>query len=242
MRDSYRKLLDLYAEILVDLEEGMENPVEVDLGAGNVALKFPQQDAQHAMIMKIAVAISGLNACMILLDAGHVFEIGVLERTIEDAAQDANFFAKAVVRQEWTKHHEKHLADFWAEPFDDAGDVTGTIRRSDGAKRDKIRSYLVDKSPDPYNAGRAGTTIFVLDSGYIHAHSRNIMEIYDHRTQQLAVAGVTLPLTLLGYQADVGGYLFRVGIVLHRIMKALHRTRHESELTEQLTRFAQTGA
>jgi len=104
-----------------------------------------------------------------------------MQRTIDEIEQDIWFLCLAVINSDITGLHTEYLQYFYSEEFADAGDLVGSRIGRGMVKRDKIRAYVHRSSlsgPELERANEVGKTITKAYSGYIHAASPHIMDMY----------------------------------------------------------------
>ncbi|WP_454827904.1 hypothetical protein [Pseudoxanthomonas wuyuanensis] len=237
MISEYQRIVDFYERILRDFEGVMDRPVLVDLGGGIEALRFSRKDTNHAIVMKLIVAVSGLNACTTLLKAGHVYEQGVLQRVIDDACEDAMFLALPLLGGEMTERHEKFLADFWAEEYEDASDTANTLKKREMPRRDKIRAYVANFGEDPSTANKTAKSVYKAYSGFVHGAAMHIMEIYDPRRGGFSVRGMHGTPRMEEYCFDIWNYIYRTGLAFRAAAKAFGAAEHDELILKRLVEF-----
>ena len=191
---------------------------------------------------KTARYISGLHAGNVLLKHGFVQELGALQRTLDDFAQDATFLALACIYDDVTPLHTKYLTSFWMEE-PTYGDFALDQRNKDEVPRRSIISYISrrmnDGTPDHAEVA-TGKYILRFYSGYIHGAAPHLMDMYDPTARRFAVDGVTFPALLAAHQHDFENYMFRGVILMAVAAQALRdKETHDSamKLHDQVAPF-----
>jgi len=172
--DFYRNSIEKLEEIISAFEQELERPA---LKGGSFAYKSPT--LKHICFLKAIRIISGLNALVVLLEAGYLTEMGVLLRTIGECVNDIYFLLEKFPDK--TPEVEKYISIFLNKDADElqiVEDETKRIRRTKArtilASRVRVlaehMNLLVDRDAVYKN--------YDTYSGYVHACYPNIMELY----------------------------------------------------------------
>lgn len=162
------------------LESAVSQPQKVPFRKSSV-FRYANKGIREAIIQKLARSISGLNAISILLPAGFAQEVSVLFRTLDEINEDIMFLATAATSNGRTTLHEKYLKAFFAEPVFSRPQGAMDIAKPDLVPRRKVRAHVMNvlgrgvNVPQALAAGEALGTAF---SGYVHANSESIMDMY----------------------------------------------------------------
>ncbi|MBR1232480.1 hypothetical protein [Bradyrhizobium sp. AUGA SZCCT0182] len=143
--------------------------------------RYAEQSIRQAIVQKLARLISGLHSVEALLERGLFQEQGIMQRGLDEIEEDIWFLALAVINSDITDRHMEYLRYFYAEEFSDQNDVVGSRLSRGMVKRDKIRAYVHGSSLSGAELERAkdvGRTISKAYSGYVHAASPHIMDMY----------------------------------------------------------------
>ena len=84
----------------------------VDLGFGEV-YRYGDQSIEAAIIQKLARVVSGLDACIVLLESGFVQELGALQRILDALDEDIFFLCQPLLGVERTELHNLYLDAFY---------------------------------------------------------------------------------------------------------------------------------
>lgn len=238
----HARMLKIYEAMLRDFESGMTRPVPIDLGDGNWILRLPQRDAQHAILLKLAMVLSGMNAAFVLLHNGHILEQAAIQRMIDEANEDILFLVLGVNNDDWTDLHKRYLDSFWAEEFDDFSHVVESHKSRDQVRRKKIHAYNARHLEDPSRSGKLSDVIHKLYSGFVHGAAAHIMEIYDPDTGGFAVRGMSGTPKVYDHAYDIWNVVYRTGLSFLFASRAYGSDRHEQLVTKHLKAFqAATG-
>ena len=169
----YRETIDRLEKVIGVFEEELEKPKLVH---GTLVYKSPT--VKHVCMLKGARIISGLNALLVLFQAGYVTEMGVLVRTIGDCINDIYFLLEHF--PETPPEVEKYMSNFFSESINepeieqDEKKIYRTKARKIYASRARLLSEHIN-----FPVGQDMVyKIYSAYSGYVHASYPSIMEIY----------------------------------------------------------------
>ena len=130
--------------------------------------RFVEQLPGQLLIQKLARQITGVQTLDLLLLSGHLQEIGVLFRTLDEIHEDVCFIALGVTTGSWTPHHDDYARYFWSDD---------EKNRQPPVPRKTVRAYVNRAlgQPDPSTADAVGREIHKAFSDYTHARSGPIM-------------------------------------------------------------------
>jgi hypothetical protein len=143
--------------------------------------RYAEQTIQQAIVQKLARMISGLHAIKGLLELGLFQEQGVIQRVVDEIEEDISFLSLAVIHSDVTALHAEYLRYFYAEEFTDTDNIVDSHASRGMIRREKIRAYIHSKATLENNSQRANTVGKVMTkaySGYVHAASPHIMDMY----------------------------------------------------------------
>lgn len=233
----YQTALAVMEATLRDYEDGMERPVPFKAGMNGKILRLPKQDIYHAMLLKLVAMLSALNAAYLLACNGHVLEQAAIERIADEASEDVTFLALGAINGT-TDLHNRFLAAFWAEEFDDFNNTSGSHRSREMVPRRKIRSHIHSVHPhDPSTGNQAANIIAKAYSGYVHAAAPHIMEVYGLGANRFSVTGMLGTPRAADYAKDLWNYLYRGFIAFITAAKAFGSEEHVEALSDHLQRF-----
>jgi hypothetical protein len=154
------------------------------------------------LLQKLARQISGVQTIDLLLLAGHLQEVGVLYRMLDEIEEDILFVVLGIRTQNWTPHHNKYVSYFWSEDDDD---------KQPPDQRKTIRAYVnraVGQS-DPSRGDAVGRIIHKVYSDYIHARSAPIMAMVKGPPPRFDLDGIHHEGARLPYVDQNPTYFYR---------------------------------
>ena len=239
MHQLFDDMLNVMDSVFRDFEAAVPAPVKVENEVGWV-FRYRDQSPLQAIIQKLALVQSGLRAAKILLSNGHIYELAMLERVVDEANEDISFLVDAVSNDNLTPLHERYLAAFWQEEFSDYSDPLGSEQKRDMVPRKKIRAYLARMEGMENNPSRyvdLTTTISKTLSGYVHGASSQLMQIYGGRPAHFHTKGMLGTPQIKEHTDDLWNYMYR-GFLSHIFAaKAFGSQEHVDLLIENKKRF-----
>lgn len=150
------------------LASRVQPPQFVNLRSGP-EFRYVEKSIHQAIVQKLARVVSGLNASIVLLEAGYVQESGALQRMLDEFNEDILFLSLGVIYNDISDLHERYLANFYMEEFDpDKGNKTQARAM---IPRKKIRAYCANSKAggsDPSTHLKAGKDVSSVYSGFVH--------------------------------------------------------------------------
>jgi hypothetical protein len=197
------------------------------------AMRYEEKTIHQAILQKAARLVSGLHAIRVLMLAGLGQEQAVIQRTVDEIDEDIVFLAQAVASGELTELHERYLADFWAEEFDEPTALASTQRRG-MVKRKNIRAAIARSSglPDPSWQDTVKETNYKSYSGFVHAASPHIMDMCGGDPPRFHLATLRGTPRMASHGEDALNYFFRG----HLTMAVAANAFGEAKLAESLLR------
>lgn len=143
--------------------------------------RFPNEGVAEAALLKGARIISALNTLIHLLRSGHVQEMGVICRTIDDFFLEIPFLLEGFPNNELSVTQRKFLDDFYQEEFDKPENPLESTQKRKTVSRKKIYASVgraMSEIVDPQQGQKVFRTIGKTFSGYVHGANSHIMELY----------------------------------------------------------------
>ena len=179
------------------------------------AFRYNEKSIQQAIVQKLARMVSTLHAARLLLNHGFVQEVGTLQRILDELQLDTIFLRNGI--EDPDNLHKDYLCDFYQEEFD-AEDALRSTQKRKTVPRRKIHAHnarFFAKNPafkiDPSTGSNVLRTLQRTYSGYVHAASPHIMDMYGGlppRFQMRGMLGTRLHQT---HRQDLANY-FRRGL------------------------------
>ena len=174
--------------------------------------RYERKGIHEALLQKLARSISGLNTIAVLLNAGYVQEIGVLFRTLDEIHEDIFFLATAETNAAKTERHDQYLQAFYSEAIFSRPKESLDIPKPNTAPRKKIRAHTMNTLGQGVNTSRAlaaGESIGTAYSGYVHAASENIMDMYGGDPPHFHLTGMRGTPRVSAFAKDAENYIYR---------------------------------
>ena len=209
---------DIYEQILLRLEHTVNllagrvaDPKLIDFGS-YYAFRHVEKSIHQAIVQKLARMVSTLDAARLLLDHGFVQEQASLQRVLDEIQEDIIFLVFGILRRETTSPlHSEYLDSFFAEEFDAETAIKSTQKRSMVPRR-KIRSYLARNGFSPFDPSSSIELLRTMSktySGYVHAASPHIMDMYGGEPRRFHMRGMRGNPVYEGHREDLWNYFYR---------------------------------
>jgi len=172
--------------------------------------RYVEKTVLQAVIQKLARLVSGLRAARLLMEEGFVQEQAALQRMLDEVMEDVSFLSFSVIADEITPVHEAFLDAFFLEEFQDCDAVTSSYRPT--VPRQKIRAYIDRITSGPKGSSAhldASRTVSKTYSGYVHAASPQIMDMYGGNPQRFFMNGLRGTERHAEHRADLWNYFYR---------------------------------
>jgi hypothetical protein len=198
------------------LETKVPPPVRKSWRNGFV-FRYAEQAIHQALVQKLARMISGLHAIQVLLEHGLFQEQGMVQRASDEIGEDISFLSLGVIRNENTARHREFLEYFYAEEFGDPSNVVGSHKSRGMVKREKIRAYIeadLATGPEAVRAKAAGKVLTKAYSGFIHAASPHIMDMYGGVPPRFDVNGAFKNFRYAEHARDALNYFYRAVLTM----------------------------
>lgn len=189
----------LFSEIARQLEavfhklEAKVSPPEFVRQGDDFVFRYTDQSIKAAIIQKCARMISGLNACLVLLESGFVQELGSIFRMLDEFNEDIAFLCEAIRTGEVTELHQKYLEYFYLEEFDNPESSFLSTQKRPPVPRKKIHAAIARiecQEVNPSDLQELHRTISSTYSGFVHAASTHCMDMYGGNPPKFHVSGM----------------------------------------------------
>lgn len=193
------------------LELAITSPQKV-VHRDSFVYRYANKGIHEALLQKLARSLSGLNAVAALLDAGYVQEVGVLFRTLDEIQEDIFFLASAKTNGARTERHTQYLEAFYSEAVFSRPEGSLDIPKPNLVPRKKIRAHTMSVLGQGVNVSQAlaaGEGVSTAYSGYVHAASENIMDMYGGNPPCFHVQGMLGTSRIAACAQDAENYVYR---------------------------------
>ena len=174
--------------------------------------RYANKGIHEALIQKLARSISGLNAVAVLISAGYVQEAGVLFRTLDEIQEDIFFLASAETNGARTDRHTQYLDAFYSEAVFSRPDGSLNVPKPNLVARKKIRAHTMNVLGRGVSVSKllaASESIGTAYSGYVHAASENIMDMYGGDQPHFHTQGMLGTPRVASSAREAENYIYR---------------------------------
>jgi hypothetical protein len=156
------------------------------------------------------------------MEQGLVQEQAAMQRILDELNEDISFLAYAAIYDDYTELHKKYLDAFYEEEFDAPTPMQSSQKRP-MVSREKIRAFITRSKMaggDPSSGVKLTRTISKSYSGYVHAASPQIMDMYGGNPLRFHVHGLPGTVRQEEHRYDLWNYFFRSIIAFALVAKA----------------------
>ncbi|WP_397409812.1 hypothetical protein [Polaromonas sp.] len=210
----------LYNQALTNMEhtvhvlaERVPPPVRVPY-KDHFVYRHVDQSLNQALVQKLARMVSSLHAAHLLMDHGFIQEQASLQRILDELQEDITFLTFSVIFDNKTQLHQDYLDAFFEEEFD-ADTALASTQKRPMIPRKKIQAYIArteGAAMDPSRGIELARTISKAYSGYVHAASPQIMDMYGGKPPKFHLRGMLGTQRHKEHRADLWNYFYR-GII-----------------------------
>ena len=205
-------------EVLVHLEQGVNSLAErvprpklVRIRSHQV-FRYVEKSIHQAIVQKLVRMVSTLDAARLLLSNGFLQEQASLQRVLDEIQSDVMFLALGVLKGDHDSElHRRFLDAFFEEEFD-ADTPEASTQRRPMIPRKKINAYVARvgfSSDDPFSGAELLRTVGKAYSGYVHAASPHIMEMYGGAPRRFHMRGLKRSSVFVDQRRDLSHYFLR---------------------------------
>ena len=184
--------------------------------------RYVEKSIHQALVQKLARLVSTLHAARLLMEHGFVQEQATLQRVLDEIDEDITFLAFGVIFSDMTPLHQSYLDAFFKEEFDADTALKSTQKRP-MVPRKKIWAYISRAEGAPIDPGREvepSRTLHKAYSGYVHAASPHIMDMYGGNPPKFHMRGMRETERHREHRADLWNYFYRSLIAVSIVAKA----------------------
>ena len=186
-------------------------PVEVTFPDG-LEYRYQEQSLEQALIQKLARVVTGLRAACVFLEHGLLQEEAALQRMLDELQQDISFLAYARMFDDYADLHRRYLESFYQEEFDLPDSPIDSSQKRPAIPRQKIRAYIAAKEAtvnEPSRGTRLTRTLSKAYSGFVHAASPQIMNMYGGPRVGFQIRGQVGTPHQKDHELDLWNYFYR---------------------------------
>lgn len=193
------------------MEASIEPPAQRPFRSSFI-YRYENKGIHEALLQKLARYISGLNAVAVLLTTGYVQEANVIFRTLDEIQEDIFFLASAETNNARTERHTQYLDAFYSDPVFSRVEGSLDIPKPNLVPRKKIRAHTMNAMGQDINVSNAlsaSESVGTAYSGYVHAASENIMEMYGGDPPRFHINGMRGTPRVPECAASAENYIYR---------------------------------
>lgn len=237
MRRIYRASIEVMSKAFQRLESQIEPPRLVPV-EDSFVYRYREQGIPQALVQKLARNVSSLNAMDLLLLNGFVQEQGVLQKTLDEIHEDIFFLAAAITNDKETDRHTQYLLAFYDDPILRKGKPHEQFKKPNLVPRKKIHAYVkrvLHKDPTPTN--EVEEVVSTAYSGYVHAASPYIMDMYGGNPPHFHLSGMQGTPRIADHVYDAWNYFYRGLLSTCVVAKAFGDAELVAELYQNMSEF-----
>ena len=179
--------------------------------ADSFVYRYVEKTPRQAIVQKLARYVTTLRATCLLFEHGFVQEQGALQRMLDEIQEDVTFLSFGLIFGELTPLHQSYLEAFYQEEFDPSTGKPGNQDRP-MLPRKKIRAYIArmeGATADPSRGVDVTRQVSKAYSGYVHAASPQIMDMYDGSPPRFHLSGMKGTERHDDHREDLWNYFYR---------------------------------
>lgn len=174
--------------------------------------RYERKGYPEAIIQKLARVVSGLGAARVLLEHGFFQELYAIQRTLDEFGQDIFFLSMPLTGEPESKLHKDYLHAFFAEEFEDGVDPVNAKQKRASPPRRKIRAAIANSANaagNPSASVELFRTIEKTFSGFVHAASPQVMDLYGGMPARFHLRGMLGTPRVEEAEDSIANYFFR---------------------------------
>lgn len=211
MDEIYSQTLKFLEQVVNTLAATVPQPKLVEIGKLR-AFRYEEKTIHQAIVQKLARMVSTLDATRLLFNNGFVQEQASLQRILDEITEDLQFLAFGILEGDHeSKRHCQYLDAFYQEEFDAETAIESTQKRQTIPRR-KIQAYLASTSFSPFDPSSGQEllrTVSKTYSGFIHAASPQLMDMYGGEPKRFHMRGMKGTPQYDDYEWDLWNYFYR---------------------------------
>jgi hypothetical protein len=238
----YRAALQNMARTLDLLSGRVPAPQKVQY-KDSFVFRHVERSIHQAIVQKLARIISTLAAAQLLMTHGFVQEQAALQRILGELHEDVTFLALGDIKGDVTQLHEEFLDAFFEEEFD-ADTALASTQKRPMSPRKKIQAYIARNegaSLDPSTGVELSRTITKAYSGFVHAASPQIMDMYGGNPPRFHVDGLLGTERHREHREDLWNYFYRSILAFGFAAKAFGDQPLFDQISEFLVEFERSN-
>lgn len=232
MNEIYDHALQQMEQTVHHLASLVPAPVKVPF-RDSFIYRYEEKTLHQAIVQKLARLATGLRAARLLCEHGLVQEQAAIHRIIGEIEEDVEFLAIGYVFDLVGDLHKDFLDYFYLE---DMVEENEQLRERPMVKRAKIRAWIANSPAgggNPSDGIAAARRLSRTYSGFVHAASPQVMDMYGGRRPHFYVEGMLGTQIHQDYVHDLRNYFYRGILAFGMAAKAFG----EDELMRTIIEF-----
>lgn len=196
-----------------DLEKQVPQPGKIPF-LRRFVFRYKEKTIEQALIQKLARVVTGLHSARILLNNGFFQEQIAIHRILDELQQDITFLSFARFEDRISELHQRYLDAFYEEEFDFPENPIASSQRRPSIPRKKIHAYIAGKDAEsgvsnPSRGSALMRTLSKAYSGFVHAASPQIMNLYGGLPPRFHISGMLGTPREPEHRNDLWNYFYR---------------------------------
>jgi hypothetical protein len=209
--------------------------------ADSYVFRYVEKSPEQAIVQKLARYVTTLRAACLLFDFGFVQEQAALQRVLDEIQEDVTFLSLGIIFNNMTPLHQAFLDAFYQEELDPRTGKPGPQDRP-MVPRKKIRAWIARANPgnkSPSKGIDAPRQVHKAYSGYVHAASPQIMDMYLGSPPRFHLGGMRGTERHDEHRADLWNYFYRGVLAFAFAAKAFGDDQLFDDISSFAAKFAQ---
>jgi hypothetical protein len=224
------------------LAQSVPEPQKVPL-ADSFVYRYVEKSVHQALVQKLARYVTSLRGACVLLEYGFVQEQAALQRVLDEIQEDITFLAFGVIFSKMTPLHDDYLEAFYQEEVDLRTGKPGAQDRP-MIPRKRIRAYIARMEGANENPSRdveVTRQISKAYSGYVHAASPHIMDMYWGSPPRFHLGGMKGTARHDEHREDIWNYFYRGILAFSFAAKAFGDDKMFEDISLFAAKFAKSA-
>jgi hypothetical protein len=198
-----QKVLEIMDGTHASFAEGVPPPQKIQI-ENCFTYRYVEQTLEQVIVQKLARIVTGLRSAQILISHGFLQEAATLQRSVDEAQEDITFLIYGRIADKCTKDHEIYLKSFWSDSAESKAALP----------RPRIRDFIAEAEATLINGSADAVVkpikqIYAVYSGYAHASSVHVMELFDGNPPTWRLQGNVGSRLHMDHLSDIRNQYFR---------------------------------
>lgn len=202
--------------------------------------RFAEHTDRLFCLLKAVKYLSTLFGAITLDEHGHVQEVGILARVMDDCQNDIFFMLTPMADGKPLDDQIRLIEDFFQEEFEDPTRVWSSEQKRDNVPRRKIHAGFAKVNAgeiNPSDGKRVFEKISKVLSGYVHGAYPHIMETYGGIPPRFHMSGMKGTTLEAQFWQQILTYTYRCIMAVELVALRFGRAAEAKRTHELLERF-----